>query len=552
MSAANSHAPEIIGNYVIEHALAHGSMGTVYVAHHALTHSRVALKVMRSEANIDKQAEERFLREVRAAAHIGHEGIVKVQDAGKTNEGHLFLAMELLTGETLEERISRGTGERLTGMDWLAEMLEPLMAAHAHSIVHRDLKPANVFIARRSDGTEHIKLLDFGLARDTREKSGTQTGIALGTPYYMSPEQAARPKDVSPASDVWSVGVMMYEILTAHMPFEGETMHAVVIAAATMPHVPCLDRAPTLDPELAALVDACLSKNPLDRPADAGELRARLLPLLDDPNVRAELANAVTRSPSTLPNAGEPEPLRMPFADTAIALAHDSRIQDVYPRKKSGTGLGVWVSTLAALAIVIAGFFWTIAALERNAQKNEAAAAKLPAGLEQAPPDPRAGRERSSAAATAAREPVAAPEAQAEPTAEAPAEVEEPQPSATGSRREAGRERTRARRSGTPTAAGVTLPPSPTAEPESPAAAALSGEAPVPPQAEPPVEAAPAPAEAQPEAPAAAAPSGEAPAPPRAEAPAEPAPSAPPSEAPEVTQQAAPQIEPAPETQVSP
>ncbi|HET6334233.1 MAG TPA: serine/threonine-protein kinase, partial [Polyangiales bacterium] len=175
MSVANSHAPETIGNYVIENALAHGSMGTVYVARHSLTYARVALKVIRSEANADKQAEERFLREVRAAAQIGHEGIVKVQDAGKTPEGHLYLAMELLTGETLEERFANGTGERLTGMEWLAAMLDPLMAAHTHSIVHRDLKPANVFIARSSDGTEHIKLLDFGLARDTREKSGTQT-----------------------------------------------------------------------------------------------------------------------------------------------------------------------------------------------------------------------------------------------------------------------------------------------------------------------------------------------------------------------------------------
>src|ERR1700755_2126583 len=105
MSVANSHVPETIGNYVIEHALAHGSMGTGYVARHAITSARVALKVLRHEANFDKQAEERFLREVRAAAQIGHEGIVKVQDAGKTPEGHLFLAMELLTGETLEQRM---------------------------------------------------------------------------------------------------------------------------------------------------------------------------------------------------------------------------------------------------------------------------------------------------------------------------------------------------------------------------------------------------------------------------------------------------------------
>jgi serine/threonine-protein kinase len=519
MSVANSHAPETIGNYVIENALAHGSMGTVYVARHSLTYARVALKVIRSEANADKQAEERFLREVRAAAQIGHEGIVKVQDAGKTPEGHLYLAMELLTGETLEERFANGTGERLTGMEWLAAMLDPLMAAHSHSIVHRDLKPANVFIARSSDGTEHIKLLDFGLARDTREKSGTQTGIALGTPYYMSPEQAARPKDVVPASDIWSVGVMMYEILTGHMPFEGETMHAVVIQAAIAPHVPCGERTPSLDPDLAALVDVCLSKDPALRPHDAGELRSRLVPLLADENVRADLANAVPRTSLPGGEGDEPEPKRMPFADTAIALAHDSRIQDVHPRTKTG-GLGMWISTLAVLALVIAGFFW---ALERNADKNASANAPEPAapGSDNSPPSP----DHTAKLPAKPEEPASS---NTEPSGAAPTEPDV-QP---GSRRDRGR----ARRGATG-ANGVAQPPAPF-EPTDPAA--VSGDMPVPedlpPSADP------------------AAPSGEAPA-----AKAEPTPEQPPAAeqappsaaapaAPSPAPEAAPAAEPAPET----
>ena len=398
MSAANSPAPQMVGNYVIEHALAHGSMGTVYVARHSLTYARVALKLLRTEPNTDKQAEERFLREVRAAAQIGHDGIVKVQDAGKTPEGHLYLAMELLTGETLENRIASSNGQRLIGMDWLLAVLEPLTAAHENSIVHRDLKPANVFIARAADGSERVKLLDFGLARDTREKSGTQTGIALGTPYYMSPEQAARPKDVSPASDVWSMGVMMYEVLTGSMPFDGETLHAVVISAATMPHVPVRTRAPELHPQLAELVDECLSKRPELRPRDAAELRARLLPLLDDESVRADLANSAPRE-ATSHEQGPGESMRMPFAETAIALAHDSRIEDVHPRIKK-TGLGIWVSTFAVLALVIAGVFW---ALERNTSGAEltppprnsvvpaSSRGQLPAKLDELPqPDPQA------------------------------------------------------------------------------------------------------------------------------------------------------------------
>lgn len=520
MSAVNSHAPETIGNYVIENALAHGSMGTVYIAHHALTYARVALKVIRSETNVDKQAEERFLREVRAAAQIGHDGIVKVQDAGKTPEGHLYLAMELLAGETLEDRMNHGTGERLTIMEWLGAMLEPLAAAHSHSIVHRDLKPANVFIARSSDGTEHIKLLDFGLARDTREKSGTQTGIALGTPYYMSPEQAARPKDVAPASDVWSVGVMMYEILTGHMPFEGETLHAVVIQAATTPHIPCVDRAPGLDRELAALVDACLSKDPALRPRDAGELSERLYPLLGDETVRAELANAVQRASSLASDGEEREPKRMPFADTAIALAHDSRIQDVHPRANSG-GLGIWISALTVLALAIAGFFW---ALERNADKNASANGPAPTGAADSPPALE-NREREHSRSNA------------EPTATHPSAAQDVP---AGSRRE----RARARHGAT-SANGVALPPAPSAaselvpsdEPDLEAqgapTAAPSGEAPA-------AKSEPAPDQAS----SAAAPE---PAPPTAP-PSAAAPPAPPSPAPEPS----PAPQPVPEASETP
>ena len=260
--SARPEALETIGNYAIERSLAHGSMGHVYVARHTLTHAQVALKVLRADLAADAQAEERFLREVRAAAHIGHDGIVKVHDAGRSSEGLLYLAMELLQGDTLEDRMARLQGERLPLMDLLWHALEPLAAAHAHDIVHRDLKPANVFIACAPDGSERVKLLDFGLARDTREKSGTETGIALGTPYYMSPEQATRPKLVGPASDVWSMGVMMYEVLSGYMPFEGETLHAVVIHSTTTAHVPLAAREPELDRELCALVEACLQKDP--------------------------------------------------------------------------------------------------------------------------------------------------------------------------------------------------------------------------------------------------------------------------------------------------
>ncbi|HEX2676589.1 MAG TPA: protein kinase, partial [Polyangiales bacterium] len=374
MSSAAA-AAETIGNYVIERALARGSMGQVYVAHHALTHARVALKVLRADLASDNQAEERFLREVRAAAHIGHEGIVRVYDAGRNHDGRLFLAMELLEGETLEQRLRKNPGERAEAMQWLLAVLEPLSAAHAQGIVHRDLKPANVFITQVAppNASERVKLLDFGLARDTREKSVTATGIALGTPYYMSPEQASEPRKVSAASDVWSLGVMMYEVLCGAMPFDGETLHAVVIQSSVAPHVPASARAPELDARLTALVDECLSKDPSTRPADATALRERLAELLAGPEVQAQLAKPVevaARQHATATTQSSEEELRMPFADTAYSLPPLQGAQTQLSTRRTGTGrsgarsgrgmLWLWIAALGLVAAATASFLWSM------------------------------------------------------------------------------------------------------------------------------------------------------------------------------------------------
>jgi serine/threonine-protein kinase len=358
MPSAADNAPAIVGHYVIERALARGSMGSVYVAHHELTHARVALKVLRAEVAGDEQAEERFLREVRAAAHIGHEGIVRVHDAGRSADGRLFLAMELLEGETLEQRLARTPGERLQAMHWLLQVLEPLSAAHAQGIIHRDLKPANVFIARTAAGDEHIKLLDFGLARDTREKSVTATGIALGTPYYMSPEQATQPRDVGPASDVWSMGVMMYEVLCGAMPFDGETLHAVVIRSSVVPHVATAERAAGIDPELAALVDACLDKDPSKRPPNAHALRERVRALVERPEVQGELAQSIAVTARQHRSQTQSHAPAMPFAETAISLLPR---EPARPASSGRAGsIALWIVMLSVLSAAVAGFVWVI------------------------------------------------------------------------------------------------------------------------------------------------------------------------------------------------
>ena len=259
----------VAGRYRVEAHLASGGMGAVYRARHTLADRVVALKILRpTSMGLDVADVRRFRREATAAAHIGHPGIVEVLDAG-VEEGFLFLVMELLEGESLRARRRHATRAELLG--WIRALLDPLAAAHEKGFVHRDLKPENVFLARTPEG-ERLKLLDFGIARSIGGPSDTRTGTGLGTPGYMAPEQALEARGASPAADVWSVGVMLYETITGRRPFEGETPHATILRAVSEPHAPLGEVAP----ELAALVDVCLAKRPVDRPRDASELRARL------------------------------------------------------------------------------------------------------------------------------------------------------------------------------------------------------------------------------------------------------------------------------------
>lgn len=259
----------VAGRYRVEAHLASGGMGAVYRARHTLADRPVALKILRpTSMGLDVADVRRFRREATASAHIGHPGIVEVLDAG-VEEGFLFLVMELLEGESLRARRRHATRAELLG--WIRVLLDPLAAAHAKGFVHRDLKPENVFLARTTEG-ERLKLLDFGIARSIGGPSDTRTGTGLGTPGYMAPEQALEARGASPAADVWSVGVMLYETITGRRPFEGETPHATILRAVSEPHAPLADVAP----ELAALVDLCLAKRPVDRPRDAADLRERI------------------------------------------------------------------------------------------------------------------------------------------------------------------------------------------------------------------------------------------------------------------------------------
>jgi serine/threonine protein kinase len=326
--------------YIVEQRLAEGGMGTLYVARHELTEQRVALKVLKHRLARDEEAIERFLREVRMPARIGHPGVVRVHDAGVdvTPDGDPvpFLAMELLVGETLAESLARGNVPQSEALDRLLETLDPLAAAHALGVVHRDLKPENIFLERGDDGAERVKLIDFGIARDTAdERHATAAGQTLGTVYYMAPEQCIDARVATAASDVWSFGAIIYQCLAGEFPFDGESIGAVMVAVCRDAHVPLATRRPDLDPRLGELVDRCLRKSPDARPADAEALYAELAPLLGDPAIRAALearpvvpdtflpdepTPAVEAAEAAVP-APSPEALREAFATAPAPLA---------------------------------------------------------------------------------------------------------------------------------------------------------------------------------------------------------------------------------------
>lgn len=268
---------DVVGErYIVERLLAEGGMGAVFVARHKHTEAVVALKVLRDETSADELTRVRFVREAKVAAALGHPGIVKVFDAGQDPSVGPYLAMELLEGEPLDSYIQRANPSLQERLAIVREMLEPLAAAHEAGIVHRDVKPENVFLASDGEGGVRVKLLDFGIARVQHATTQTSDGSALGTIYYMAPEQMMDARRASPAADVWAVGVLLFELVADVLPFDGKTIHEVAVRVCTAPIPSLAEAAPAVDPALVDIVHACLDRAVEKRPQNARELATML------------------------------------------------------------------------------------------------------------------------------------------------------------------------------------------------------------------------------------------------------------------------------------
>lgn len=243
-----------------------GGASAVYRATHTLMGKDLAVKVLRPELAIRQDFVQRFLAEARAVARLRHEHIVDVVDIGRTEHGVVFCVMELLEGEELA-----CTVERERRLPWsrachiVLQVFDALAAAHRAGIVHRDIKPANCFRVRRAGNPDFIKLLDFGIAKDIDHDRGlTSTGIVMGTAEYMSPEQA-RGQPVDKRSDIYSAGVLLFELVSGRVPFEGDSFLDVAMQHATDPVPPLAAKVPGLPPGLDTLLARAMAKSAGDR-----------------------------------------------------------------------------------------------------------------------------------------------------------------------------------------------------------------------------------------------------------------------------------------------
>jgi len=286
------------GKFRVEGVLGAGGMGVVLVARHLQLGQKVAIKILRRDFAASPEAVGRFLREARTAVNLQSAHVVRVMDVGTLDDGLPYMVMEHLTGTDLNELLhQRHMLPVEEAVDYVLQGMEAVAEAHTLGLVHRDLKPANLFLTTRPDGSGLVKVLDFGISKATetgtdgaRDPSLTATSAVMGSPMYMSPEQLRSSKNVDTRTDIWALGVILYELVSGRFPFEDETVTGLCARIAADPPVPLHEHRADVPAAFEAVVSRCLSKNMKDRPQTVGELATALRPFAS-----AEQQHAVDR-----------------------------------------------------------------------------------------------------------------------------------------------------------------------------------------------------------------------------------------------------------------
>ncbi len=370
MSKWQAAPGEVLENkYRIVRQIGEGGMGAVYEAEAIRLRRRVAIKVLHGESSNMQELAARFELEAQAAGRIGSRHIVDVLDLGQLPSGANFMVMEYLDGESLRARIERaGPLPARTICAIADQLLEGLGAAHAAGIIHRDLKPDNVFLSKQPDGTDFVKLLDFGISKFNTRVAGepasdapsltlTSTGTFLGTPYYLAPEQANGSAQVDQRTDLYAVGVIFYECLTGALPYSASSFNELLFRIVLEPPVPIQERVPSVDRTFAALVEQAMSKKPSERFQSAAEMQQAFQSFAFKSSAGSTLAESpdmargrVSTEPPRTP-WGTPRPSDKPAHRTMEpwAQSRSSLADDLLPRKNHRK-LGVVAALCCSLA----------------------------------------------------------------------------------------------------------------------------------------------------------------------------------------------------------
>jgi eukaryotic-like serine/threonine-protein kinase len=280
--------------YRAERVLGAGGMGVVVRVRHIETSELFALKFLRPSTARDPSARARFLREAQAAGRIENPHVVRIPDVGTLASGVPYLVMEYLEGIPLEARLANGNCLPLAeSCDLSLQACEGLAAAHATGVIHRDIKPANLFISYDEAGSELLKIVDFGVSKILDESMGqgiTRTQTAIGSPLYMSPEQMRSARTADPRTDQWSLGAVLYRMVTGKLPFFAPSLPRLCVQVMEGAFVPMASVCPDLPAEFVAAVERCFRVQPNQRYADVAELAQALVPFAG-PDGRARMEN---------------------------------------------------------------------------------------------------------------------------------------------------------------------------------------------------------------------------------------------------------------------